>query len=165
MLSTLSNNVGKFLEPVKTWRMRPLPMWLSKHDFVIFKSFKQYFLRCRTDTDTVTNAYHTLHQASELFNHTSDKIGSVIADSALILRLIFLILCTITAQKLCSKGERAAVKVGTYTSCAVLLSYIETVIGYGSSVISSHSTSSTAVSISSRSRGARGDVCLNQSVA
>jgi len=27
MLSTLSNNVGMFLEPVKTWRMKPLPMW------------------------------------------------------------------------------------------------------------------------------------------
>jgi len=27
MLSTLSNNVGKFLEPVKTWRMKLLPMW------------------------------------------------------------------------------------------------------------------------------------------
>ena len=86
MLSTLSNNVGKFFEPAKTWRMRPLPMWLSKHDFVQFHGLKQNFLRCRTDPDAVTNAYHTLHQASELFNHTNDKIAGVVAGSALILR-------------------------------------------------------------------------------
>ena len=39
------------------------------------------FLRCRTDKDDITNKYHTLYQASELLNHTSDKIEDVIDGS------------------------------------------------------------------------------------
>ena len=50
-------------------------------------------------------------------------------------------------KKLYSMGSRTS-KEGTYTSCAVLTSYIESVISAGSSVISSHTTSSSSISSS-----------------
>ena len=85
MLSTLSNNVGMFLEPVKTWRMKPLPMWQSKDDFVLFQGLSKRIsldaAQTRMTPTRIINKYHTLHQASELLNHTSDKIEDVIEGS------------------------------------------------------------------------------------
>ena len=157
MLSILLNNAGKFLEVAKTWRMRQLLMLPGKDNFHIFLAaityrylfdsrrlaihqFVWYKLctfanivfvyRCRTDSSHITSQYNTLHQAHELFNHTSDKLSDVIS----------------------GHDSRASTKVGTYTTCSVFYSYISSLISSGTSVISSHSTSSTVVSISS-SRG------------
>merc|ERR1712150_470223 len=88
-----------------------------------------YVAKCRTDPSDVTSQYNTLHQAHELFNHTSDKLSDVIS----------------------GHESRAITKTGTYTTCSVFHSYIASLITSGTSVISSHSTSSTEVSIS-RSR-------------
>ena len=37
------------------------------------------FIRCRTNTDTITGQYDTLTQTHTLLGHTSDKIDKVIS--------------------------------------------------------------------------------------
>ena len=107
--------------------------------------------RCRTDTDTIHAQHDTLHQTHQLFNHTNTKIVQVIEATGAVNRqekrtldhyaayLNYLILSYLTYLSCCSKGSRTASRTsrtGDLISCSVFISYVESVISSGSSVVS-----------------------------
>ena len=149
MLSTLSNNVGKFLEPVKTWRMKPLPMWQSKDAFVFyFKVSRRISLdAAQTRMTSPTNTTHCTRPLSCSTTPVTRSMMLLMAPQQESTGDRSNSLQYPSQKKLYSMGSRTS-KEGTYTSCAVLTSYIESVISAGSSVISSHTTSSSSISSS-----------------
>ena len=93
--------------------------------------------RCRTDTDTIHAQHDTLHQTHQLFNHTNTKVVQVIEATGAVNRQEKRTLDHYAAYlSCCSKGSRRAARTGDLISCSVFISYVESVISSGSSVVS-----------------------------
>ena len=96
--------------------------------------------RCRTDTDHIHAQHDTLHQTHQLFNHTNSKVVQVIEATGAVNRQEKRTLDHYAAYlSCCSKGSRAASRTsrtGNLISCSVFISYVESVISSGSSVVS-----------------------------
>ena len=107
--------------------------------------------RCRTDIATILAEYDALYQTQQLFNYTNTKVLQVIEASGAVNRqekttldhyaayLNYLILSYLTYLSCCSKGSRTASRTsrtGDLISCSVFISYVESVISSGSSVVS-----------------------------
>ena len=92
--------------------------------------------RCLTDTDHIHAQHNTLHQSHQLFNHTNTKVVQVIEASAEVNRQEKRTLDHYaTYLSCCRKGSRTS-RTGDLISCPVFISYVESVISSGSSVVS-----------------------------
>ena len=96
--------------------------------------------RCLTDTDHIHGQHNTLHQTHQLFNHTNTKVVQVIEATGAVNRQEKRTLDHYAAYlSCCSKGSRTASRTsrtGDLISCSVFISYVESVISSGSSVVS-----------------------------